>query len=57
MMFTTLCAGHTTETALLNVVNDLFLSPNKGNISVLALFVFSLAFNAIDHYFCASSPY
>ena len=29
--------GHTTETALLKVVNDLFLSLNKGNISVLAL--------------------
>ena len=29
--------GHSTETALLKVVNDLFLSLNKGNISVLAL--------------------
>ena len=28
--------GHSTETALLKVVNDLFLSLNKGNISVLA---------------------
>ena len=37
--------GHSTETALLKVVNDLFLSINKGNISVLALFDFSSAFD------------
>ena len=41
--------GHSTETALLEVVNDLFLSPNKGNISVLALLDFSSAFDTIDH--------
>ena len=41
--------GHSTETALLKVVNDLFLSLNKGNISVLALLGFSSAFDAIDH--------
>ena len=41
--------GHSTGTALLKVVNDLFLSPNKGNISVLALLVFSSAFDTIDH--------
>ena len=41
--------GHSTETALLKVVNDLFLSPNKGNIYVLALFDFSSAFDTIDH--------
>ena len=41
--------GHSTETALLKVVNDLFLSLNKGNISVLALLDFSSAFNRIDH--------
>ena len=41
--------GHSTETALLKVVNDLFLSLNKGNISVLALLVFSSAFDSIDH--------
>ena len=41
--------GHSTETALLKVVNDLFLSLNKGNISVLALLDFSSAFNTIDH--------
>ena len=35
--------GHSTETALLSAVNDLFLSLNKGNISVLALLAFSSA--------------
>ena len=42
--------GHSTETVLLNVVIDLLLSLNKGNISVLTLLVFSSAFDAIDHY-------
>ena len=37
------------ETALLKVVNDLFLSLNKGNIYVLALLDFSSAFDTIDH--------
>ena len=41
--------GHSTETALLKVVNDLFLSLIKGNISVLVLFDFSSAFDTIDH--------
>ena len=41
--------GHSTETALLLVVNDLFLSLNKGNISILALLDFSSAFDTIDH--------
>ena len=41
--------GHSTETALLKVVSDLFLSLNKGNISVLVLLDFSLAFDTIDH--------
>ena len=40
--------GHSTETALLKVVNDLFLSLNKGNISVLALLDFSSSFDTID---------
>ena len=42
--------GQGTETALLlKVVNDLFLSLNKGNISVLALLDISSAFDPIDH--------
>ena len=41
--------GYSTETALLKVVNDLFLSLNKGNLSVLALLDFSSAFDTIDH--------
>ena len=41
--------GHSTETALLKVANDMFLSLNKGNISVLALLEFSSAFDTIDH--------
>ena len=41
--------GHSTETALLKVVNDLFLSLNKGNIYVLALLDISSAFDTIDH--------
>ena len=39
--------GHSTETVLLKVVNDLFLSLNKGNISVLALLDFSSALDTI----------
>ena len=42
-------SGHRTQTALLKVVNDLFLSLNKGNISVLDLLDFSSAFYTIDH--------
>ena len=41
--------GHSTETALLKVVNDLFLSLIKGNMSVLALLDSSSAFFTIDH--------
>ena len=41
--------GRSTETALLKVVNNLFLSLSKGNISVLALLDFSSAFDTIDH--------
>ena len=41
--------GHSTETALLKVAIDLFLSPNKGNISALTLLDFSSAFDAIHH--------
>ena len=40
--------GQSTETALLKVVNDMFLSLIKGNISVLALHDLSSAFDTID---------
>ena len=43
------CLGHSTETDLLKVVNDMFISHSKGNISVLALLDFSSAFDTIDH--------
>ena len=41
--------GHSTATVILIVVNDLFISLSKGNISVLALTDFSSAFDTIDH--------
>ena len=41
--------GHSTEAALLKVVNDLFLTLSKGNVYVLALLDFSSAFDTIDH--------
>ena len=41
--------SHSTETALLKVVDDLLLSLDKGNISVLALLDFSSTFDQIDH--------
>ena len=41
--------GHSTETALLKVEDDLFLSLHKGNIYELALLDFSSAIDTIDH--------
>ena len=41
--------SHSTETALLKVVNDLFLSIKNGNIYVLVLLDFSSAFDTINH--------
>ena len=40
--------GHSTEVALLKFVNDLFLSLNKGTISVLDLLDVSSVFDTID---------
>ena len=41
--------GHSTETALLKAVNDLFLSFNKGKMYVPALLDIYSAFDTIDH--------
>ena len=40
---------HSTETAISKVFNDLFLSPNKGKISVLAVLEFSSELYIVDH--------
>ena len=40
---------HSTEAAISKVFNDLFLSPNKGKISVLAVLEFSSELYIVDH--------
>ena len=40
---------HSTETALLHVVNELLISADKKQISVLTLLDLSAAFDTIDH--------
>ena len=42
-------AFHSTETALLSVMNDILNSMGKGNVKALMLLDLSAAFNTIDH--------
>lgn len=43
------CAGHSTESAYLRVVNDLCIIRDAGNTTALILLDLSAAFDTIDH--------
>ncbi len=42
-------AHHSTETALLKIINYICLNSDSGKISVLVLLEFSAAFDTVDH--------
>ena len=48
--------GHSTEAALLKVVNDLLLSLGKDDMSVLVLFDFSAEFDTIYYFILVLHP-